>query len=488
MAIRLRLSLIVLVTTALLVIIGGAILEANLGSGIRGTVRDSLRQDAQRVQLDLRKGSFTLTPPGRVANIVRDQNIVQVISQSDRVQYATETSGVTPLIDKSQLALALKSPQFIETRDKYTMLLFAEPASKGGGVLVVGSSLDEVTDALTRVRDGLWIGGPLFILLAGLGGWLLAGKALKPVEQLRDAAEQISGGMSDQQLEVPRTNDEIERLGKTFNTLLGRLQLTLKSQKEFVAAASHELRTPLVAARAELEVAQLGVKNIHELKSSLKVIELRLAQLSRLSEDLLLLARGSEQALSIDLVIQRLEPLIAESLQLFTVKAKQSGIALVLDGDLSISCAVDSFRFRQVVDNLVENALQHASGSSHVEIILRKDDGFAVLEVKDSGPGFPEEFLPKAFDRFTRAKASRPRSEGGAGLGLPIVKMLVEAQGGTVEAKNRAGLGASIIVRFPIQPEIKNRNEYGFGTGDRSPFQDFPSGAAFEFPYRSELQ
>lgn len=484
MAIRLRLSLIVFITTAVLVIIGGVILEANLGSGIRGTVRDSLLQDAQRIQNDLAKGSLPLAPPRQVVNIVRDQNIVQVVSHSGQVRYATETSGVVPLLNRPQMELASKSPQFLETNSRAPLLLFAEPASNGAGVLIVGSSLDEVSDALARVRDGLLVGGPLLTLLAGLGGWLLAGRALKPVEQLRDAAERISGGTSENRLEVPETNDEIERLGETFNTLLDRLQGTLRSQKEFVAAASHELRTPLVALRAELEVAQLDGRSIEELKSSLRVIELRLAQLIRLSEDLLLLARGGELALSIELVVQPLEPLISESLQLFTTKARRSGVALVLDGDLGIRCAVDSFRFRQVVDNLVENALLHGSGSFYVEVALRREDAFAVLEVKDFGPGFPDDFLPKAFDRFTRAKASRPRSEGGAGLGLPIVKMLVEAQGGFVEAKNRVGRGASIMVWFPIQPEIVNKDNQGVRNWPSSEFKDESSMVALRVPWK----
>lgn len=468
MPIKLRLSLIVAVTTALLVIIGGIILEANLGSGIRGTVRDSLRHDAQRVQADLSKGAFVLSPSGQITNVVKDQNIVQVISSSAHVEYTTETSGIAPLLSTSQVSLASKAPQFFKFQSKSPLLLLAEPVTKGAGVLVVGSSLDEVSNALARVRDGLLVGGPLLILLAGFGGWLLAGRALKPVEQLRDEAETLSAGMADRRLAVPKTNDEIERLGETFNTLLDRLQRTLKNQKEFVAAASHELRTPLVALRAELEVAQLPGRSIDELKSSLEVFELRLAQLSRLAEDLLLLARGGEQALSIDLVVQPLEPLIAESLQLLMSRAKRSGVALVLDGDSGVSCAVDSFRFRQVVDNLVENAVLHATGSSYVEVMLRREDDCAVLEVKDFGPGFPEDFLPKAFDRFSRAKASRPRTEGGAGLGLPIVRMLVEAQGGIVEAKNRAGRGASIIVRFPIRGETANPDRRPFISNHRS--------------------
>ncbi len=449
MPIRLRLSLMVAVTTALLVIIGGIVLEANLGSGIRGTLKDSLRNSSARVQADLSKGALLLSRPGQIPNVVKDQNIVQVLSPIGQVEYATETSGVAPLLSATELRIAIKGPEFVQRMGASSALLLAEPAANGQGVLVVGSSLDEVGDAIARVRDGLFVGGPFLVLLAALGGWLLAGRALKPVDQLRDAAERISADIGDQRLAVANTNDEVERLGLTFNSLLDRLQGGLKHQREFISAASHELRTPLVALRAELEVAQLPGRSIEELHGSLDVFSLRLNHLSRLAEDLLLLARGGEQALTLELSLQPLEPLVAQSLQVLRSRANRSGVSLVLDGDSEVACVVDSFRFRQVVENLVENAIVHATGSPFVEVSLRHLDKLAVLEVKDLGPGFPADFLPQAFDRFSRAKASRPRNEGGAGLGLPIVRMLVEAQGGTVEASNRSEKGATVIVRFP---------------------------------------
>lgn len=458
MPIKLRLSLIVAITTTILLVVGGFVLEANLGSGIRGTLKDMLRQSAARVQVDLSKGGLVLSRPGQVPTIVKDQNMVQVLSPIGQVEYATETSGVIPLLNAAELRQAASESGVIQRLGSNSTLLLAEPAPNGEGVLVVGSSMDEVGDAIARVRDGLLIGGPLLVLLAALGGWLLAGRALRPVEQLRNEAERISAEIGDQRLAVASTSDEVERLGRTLNGLLDRLQGGMKHQKEFISAASHELRTPIVALRAELEVAQLPGRSIEELRSSLEVFSLRLEQLSRLAEELLLLARGGEQALALELSLQPLEPLVAQSLQVLRSRASRAGVSLVVDGDSSVTCTVDSFRFRQVVENLVENAIAHATGSPFVEISLRYADRFAVLEVNDIGPGFPADFLPHAFDRFSRAKASRPRNEGGAGLGLPIVRMLVEAQGGTVEVGNRPEKGAAVIVRFPADPQLVFRD------------------------------
>ncbi len=478
MQIRLRLAFMVAVTTALLVILGGAVLEANLGSGIRGTLKDSLRQSASRVQADLSNGALKLSPPGTVPRAVKDQNVVQVLSPLGQVEYATETSGVVPLINSAELHKAVIGPEFVQSPGNSPLLLLAEPTAGKTGVLIVGYSTDEVGDAIARVRDGLMIGGPILVLLAALGGWLLAGRALDPVEQLRRQAERISEDVGDQRLDVASTNDEVERLGKTFNSLLDQLQGSLKQHKEFISAASHELRTPLVALRAELEVAQLPNRSVEELQGSLAVFSLRLEHLSRLAEDLLLLARGEEQALGLELSLQPLEPLVAQSLQVLRSRAQSSGIPLVLDGDSSVECVVDGFRFRQVLENLVENAIEHAVGTSFIEVSLTYLDGCAVVEVRDSGPGFSLDFLPKAFERFSRGKASRSRSGGGAGLGLPIVRMLVQAQGGMVEADNHPDGGALVRLRFPAairrygqeSPSPRNQeNEFAASAG----FEDF---------------
>lgn len=459
MPIRLRLSLMVAVTTTMLVLVGGIVLQASLGTGIRGTLKDSLRKSALRVQADLSKGALALSLAGKFPYLVKDQNMVQVISPIGHVEYATETSGIVPLLNSIELRASLKGPQFIQQAGSNPSLLLAEPAANGSGVLVVGSSLDEEAGAVARVRDGLLIAGPLLVFFAALGAWLLAGRALKPVEQFRSETERISATLGDQRLSVPNTNDELERLGNTLNLLLNRLEDSSKHQKEFISTASHELRTPLVALRAELEVAQLPGRSIEELQSSLSVFSLRLEHLSRIAEDLLVLARGGEQGLGLELSLECLQPLVAQSLQVLRSRANRSGVSLVLDGDSSVACVVDSFRFRQVVENLVENAIVHASGSPFVEVSLEYLDGHAVLEVRDLGPGFPADFLPHAFDRFSRAKTTyKPTNHSGSGLGLPIVRMLVEAQGGKVEVSNRPGKGAAATVRFPCQdrPAIRD--------------------------------
>lgn len=449
MSIRLRLALLVAGTSAVLVVAAGVALEINLDSSIRGSVQDSLRRSAARVAADLARGTLPLVSHGPVIP-TRDQSIVQVLQPDGTIAYTTERAGSRGLLSPSQLAEARSGPIFLDTSGaakRGAHLLLAEPS--GAHLVVIGAPLDELASSTTRVRTLLAVGGPLLVVVAGVGGWLLAGQALRPVERLRAEAAAISVGVPERRLEPPRTHDELERLADTLNSLLDRLHGALAQQKEFVAAASHELRTPLAAMRAELEVARLPGRPAREVRHCLDVLAPRVDQLTRLTEDLLLLARGDGPPLSLERTPAALEPLVAESLQVFRKRADARGLALVLDGDPSTASAVDILRFRQVVDNLVENALTHATGSPYVEVSVRRVGADAVLEICDRGPGFPEEFLPHAFDRFTRAAPARSRPDGGSGLGLAIVRMLVEAHGGLIEVGNRAGGGASALVRLP---------------------------------------
>ncbi|MHB1510996.1 MAG: sensor histidine kinase [Acidimicrobiales bacterium] len=213
-----------------------------------------------------------------------------------------------------------------------------------------------------------------------------------------------------------------------------------------MAAASHELGTPLAAVRAELEVASMTDTTDAERRQALEVVATRVDQLVRLTRDLLLLAVGDERATTSQLVVQAIEPLVAESLRGCRSRADARGVALVLDADPGVACAVDAEHFRRIIDNLVANALTHAAGSPAVEVRVRRGAEGVLIEVRDAGPGFPEWFLPHAFDRFSRAGASRPGRQAGAGLGLAIVRTLVEAHGGVVTAANRAEGGAAVLV------------------------------------------
>lgn len=453
MSIRLRLVLVVALTTAVLVAAGGFAFAASLSSGMRATLEDSLHRTASRVAAEVAAGKIALGSSRPSADPAWDGRVVQVLTTTGRVLFTTARAGVPSLLDRTVTAQSSRRRVVVEMdraswRDP--RLLLAEPLpGRRGHVLVVGASLDEVENAMVRARDAFLAAGPLVVVLAALGAWLLAGRALRPVEQLRAEADAISARLPDRRLAEPDTNDEIARLARTLNSLLDRLHGALTHQREFVAVASHELRTPLAVLQAELELASRPDRTEGDLRRALDVLGPRVEQLVRLASDLLLLARGDQAALTLELRPQRLEPLVAEALGPLCRVADARGVMLALDGDADVAATVDAGRFQQIVDNLVGNALEHAGGSALVEISIRGEATDAVLEVRDEGPGFPDDFLVRAFDRFTRADVARPRSGPGSGLGLAIVRLLVEAHGGTVTARNRGSGGASVTVRVP---------------------------------------
>ncbi len=457
MSIRLRLALLVALITSLLVVVGGVVSEAVLSSGMRATLQDDLRRNATRLVNDLEIHRLALGSTAPVVDPTRDQSILQVVASAGRVGFTTVRAGRTSMLSALQRARAAAGRIYVVRQRpgwRSPRLLLGEPApGHPGWLIVVGASLDELDDTTARLELLLLGGGAALVVLATLGGYVLAGRALRPVDRLRAEAEAISATLPARRLAAPTTRDEVARLAETLNRLLDRLQGALSRQRELVAVASHELRTPLAVLQAELEIARRPGRGEEELRRALEVLGPRVDQLTRLADDLLLLARGDEGALGLRTAPQLLEPLVARSLASLAPVAEGRQVALALDADLEVAAAVDAGRFQQVVDNLVENALEHGVGGRHVTVHVRAEEGEAVLEVRDQGPGFAPEVLPRAFERFTRAEAvARRRGRRGAGLGLAIVRLIVEAHGGRVVAANLAGGGASVVVRLPASP------------------------------------
>jgi two-component system OmpR family sensor kinase len=456
--IRLRLALIVAVATSLLVAAGGTVFAAALSSGMRRTLEDSLLRSSARLVTEISAGHIRLGVGSPAVDPARDQSVVQVMSSLGRLQFTTVRAGTSSLLTARQRDHAAAARIFVQSVRpgwRNPRLVLAEPVpGEKGYLLAVGASLDELDNAMSRLEDLLAIGGTAFVVLASLGGLVLAGRALRPVERLRQEAAQLSASLPEDRLAVPRTHDEVARLAVTLNSLLDRLQKALSREREFIAVASHELRTPLAVLQAELDIARRPGRSNEELARSLEVLGPKVELLSELADELLLLARADEGALGLHKVPQTLEPLVARGLLSLAPVADSAGLVLALDADADVTAAVDAGRFHQVVDNLVGNAIEHASGSAVVQVQVRREADAAVIEVRDQGPGFPEEMLPRVFERFTRAAAGRQKRAGaGAGLGLAIVKRIVEAHGGTVEARNLEQGGASVLVRLPASEQ-----------------------------------
>ena len=297
-------------------------------------------------------------------------------------------------------------------------------------------ALGERDEVLASLLALMFVVGPLALLLATYAGYRLAGAALRPVESMRGEAAEISSATSSRRLPVPEARDEVRRLGETLNEMLERLDAGLQRERRFVGDASHELRTPLALLKTELELALRRPRTPEELEQSVRSAMEEVERLIRLAEDLLVLDRSGEAALRpAELDAHELLDALARR---FATRAAEEGRAIEVHGAATFHG--DRDRLEQALGSLVDNALTHGSGVVRLE--AARDGDSIALRVSDEGHGFPPDFLPHAFERFSRADAAR--TTGGAGLGLAIVDAVARAHGGRASAA-----GATVTLVLP---------------------------------------
>jgi heavy metal sensor kinase len=383
--------------------------------------------------------------------VERGESYSQLLDPSGKVLDATHPLDTARLLTASELRRALRGNVYSDREsvpglDEPSRLL-ATPIVRQGRrlVLVVGATRQDRVEALASLRDELLIAGPVALVIASLAGYVLAGVALRPVEQMRSRAADISADTAGERLPVPPTGDELERLGDTLNAMLDRLEAALERERAFVADAGHELRTPLALLRTELELALRHADSPTELREAVRRSSEEVDRLGQLAEDLLLIARSDRGRLPL-----RLEPIDTTELlgavaTRFGWRAQEAGRRVEAMPAPSLELEGDRIRLEQALGNLVDNALRYGSGA--VRLTAGQMNGAVELHVTDQGDGFPPEFLGRAFERF--ARADHARSRGGSGLGLAIVQAIAEAHGGSAHAVNRQGGGADVWLAMP---------------------------------------
>jgi heavy metal sensor kinase len=318
-----------------------------------------------------------------------------------------------------------------------------------GDVLVVGASLDDQEQMLARVATALALGGPLALALVIAVTWFLVGWTLRPVESMRLEAAAISASAPGRRLPVPNSDDELARLAETLNAMLERLEEAIQRERRFVDDASHELRTPLSNLKAGLELALRRSRTAVELEASVRSAAVETHRLERLAEDLLVLARADRGRLPIRREPVDVARMVGGTVESFAARAAERHVRIDVCVPEALRADVDELRIRQAVSNLLDNGIRAVPSGGRVSIAAERDDGSLRLEVRDSGPGFPPDFLPVAFEAFTRPDAARSRPYGGVGLGLAIVAAVAQAHGGSVRADNLPGGGAVVILSIP---------------------------------------
>jgi signal transduction histidine kinase len=450
MPIRLRLALLFAVAFTVVYSLGAWLLVTRLSSAVLHKTDTQLAAQLSQAAAYLPSdegGGSRFAAGGSLAS---GGAVVQVIDSSGRVRGTSSEAESEPLLTGRELQRARHARITLTLRvDEVPERLVAGPlAGHPGWVAIAGVSLRSAEATLGDVTGGVVIGGAAFILIASAGAYGLARAALSPVERLRREAAAMSERDPASRLPVPQTRDEIAALARTMNDLLARLQAALARQRAFVADASHELRTPFAILRGELELAARPGRSREELAAAVAVTGEEVARLTRITDDLLLLARDDADQLSLWREKTQICSLLAASTR-HAPQAEGPAVTCTVDAPAGLAAVVDQGRIRQAVDNLVDNALRFAPAGTQVIISAWADGRDLVIEVSDSGPGFPAGFLPHAFERFRRPDSGRSRSDGGAGLGLAIVAAIARAHGGQATARNKPGGGAAVTLRLP---------------------------------------
>ena len=322
---------------------------------------------------------------------------------------------------------------------------------EGHPILIrVGFSEDPMWQRFWQLVIGLLVGLPLALGLAGFGGYFLARRALSPVERMARRASEINAERLGARIDVENPHDEIGLLAQAFNETLSRLEGSFEQLKRFTSDASHELRTPLTAIRS---VGEVGLQKDGDREHYREVVGSMLEEagrLGRLVESLLTISRADSGQIRLERATIGLLPLVQEASFLLDVLAEEKGQTLSLEGDDSIRVRADSVVLRQVIINLVDNAIKYSPRNGHITVrVLRRDSLTACIEIEDCGPGIPPEHRDKVFDRFYRIDEGRSREAGGAGLGLAIAKWGAEAHSGCVELESSAA-GSVFRLILPI--------------------------------------
>ena len=447
---RLRLTLAFALAMAVVLAAVGAFLYARVGT----TLAEQLDQNLQT-----RAGALSALVHERGADLEGGQlsadegeGFMQVLALDGTLLASSESLPEGPLLSEDEAERARtgsfflrRDPGPIVTDEPARLLVTSVATNQKTLVLVVGASLEDRADALEGLLAQLLVVGPLALLLASIAGYFLAAAALRPVEVMRRRAAEVSSERPGQRLPLPNAKDEIRRLGETLNDMLGRLEAGLAHERRFVADASHELRTPLASLRTELELALRRPRSPQELEQALRSASEEVELLVRLAEDLLVLASSDERRLLLSLSPHVVREVLDSVAGRFDARASAAGRSLeVIAADDGVLTG-DRLRLEQALGNLVDNALRYGAGTVRLE--ADPENGMLALRVRDDGAGFPPEFLPHAFERFSRADVAR--AGGGAGLGLAIVDAIARAHGGSATATNRAEGGAEITLFIP---------------------------------------
>lgn len=318
--------------------------------------------------------------------------------------------------------------------------------------IFVAYPLDPVHETINDIFYNFIFIAPLALLISIVGGWFLAHKSLRPVDELTAAAKEITAQNLSRRLPTLKVNDELGRLTEQFNDMIGRLQASFMQIQQFSADASHELRTPLTIMRGEIEVALRNQKMPKDMRELLASIYDELIRLSSITESLMTLIKSDTGRMVFDMHLVGLNTFINQLFEEAKVLAETKKIRVKLEHTEPVRILGDVARLKQLFLNIIDNAIKFTKPNGLVTLSLTKEENNAVITIEDNGIGIPQADQEKIFDRFYRVDRNGNGDEdaGGSGLGLPIAKWIAEAHHGTLEVRSQEHKGSTFIVKLPL--------------------------------------
>jgi heavy metal sensor kinase len=451
--IRVRLTAWQVVLLAAVVVALSTFLVLKLRADLEGIVEREVREGSAQIARgyekegagDFRDVSDTVLPHGSSAS--------QVVAPGGRVLVSYgEPVSRRLLVPKESVARALAGERHVLTMqlgaDRYRAVVLPVERLGRERVIVVAESLRYVDESVEQVLLLLLLALPAALAATALGGWWLARKALRPVERMTSQAEEIGIDRLHERIEVPAAPDEIGHLAVTLNAMLDRLERGVEEKQRLIADASHELRTPLAAMRAELDVSLMDEDLAPDARETLESTREEVDRMSRIVNNLLILARADEGGLELLTTQVDLGDAIETAARPLRSLAAAKRLRLEVNGEHHEACA-DPQRLHQALTNLIENAIKFSDPEGEVRVSAWRSNGEVGVTVEDTGPGIPADARAQVFDRFYRADRARRRQGSGSGLGLAICREIADAHGGRVWVESEEGKGSALSLALP---------------------------------------
>lgn len=425
----------------------------SLEQSLSNSLDDSLRLNASQIAriVEVQNSNFQSLPNEAVSIPLQDRSMtVRVVNIKGEVVYAT---GIYQQIDSRTLDGQETFSTVVDPFDHEDWVrVYTAPLMKNDeviGFVETAQSLDSIDDTLEKLLTLLQIGVPAFVLLVGIGGYWLAGRALAPIDRVTETARRISAEDLSTRLDLTSANDEVGRLASTFNMMLSRLEDAFRREQQFTSDASHELRTPLAALRTITEMTLARHRSDTEYKQALTDILEEIIRMQGLVEDLLSLARHNTYQLNELIDLSSLLQDVTESMSPLA-GARDLTLVCRISGTLMVNG--DRGALIRLFTNLIDNAIKYTqNGGIEVTAAIKQDERITIT-IADTGCGISQHHLPHIFDRFYRADPSR--STTGTGLGLTIARIITQAHGGNIQIESVKHQGTKVWVSLPAAKTV----------------------------------